>query len=757
MAKAKIQRGSGFRGAVEYDLGASKGASIVGGNMVGTTPKELAAEFGLSRAMRSEVDRPVLHMSISCPPGERLSDEEWRAVSDRFMELMGLAGHQFVGVRHTDRPHDHIHITASRIKLDGSLWHGKWEAFRAIEACQRIEREFGLTLTPGLDDRADAAPEQAPVNRDRKNVTQNEIEQADRTGDAPVRLRLQEILDDVLDGPQTALALMDRLAAAGVSARPNIASTGRLNGFSFELDGIAFKASQLGKSYAWKKMQERGVEYEPERDAEAVRDRANRLTETSSKVTGRELEGVSPEARSIGDGREPDHSSIQRELGSDGGDLPGSDAAVGETDQIGVEADPGRDAEAFQGTSERSEGNSGSDQNNATASENAVISAKKPEPPVLFDDLDPVDVGAAWNDAIERIADLASPEPEFGDQHLSESPRPITKSQKVKLDAWERQHSAIGAPLYRVTLMRATDAGKVGRNLGKGRGPEGSEKFYSAPEIAGLIPFLSGENLRGWNIYITPIDPNMHFIIVDDVTHANLDRLDKEGFTPALVMETSSNSHQALLKTPREKGDQKAANMVVVGLNKDFGDPKFTGAIHPMRLAGFSNKKPGKGSPFTKILRATGELCERTGAFLSKAKRSFLDKVSRRKPDQERTVTALPEPRPIPHLPPPTNAIAKRHDHLRAREVGLAESKGWKIDQSSVDYRVAKQLLIDGYASEDVASALLQRSPDIETRHPKPWKYVSRTVENANSKIEQAKRSSPGEDNPSYGDDGPGF
>ena len=75
------------------------------------------------------------------------------------------------------------------------------------------------------------------------NPTKREIEKADRTGEAPARLRLQ-ILDTALDEPGTIFSFMDRLEAVGVTVRPNGASTGRFNGFAF--DGIPFKGSQPG-------------------------------------------------------------------------------------------------------------------------------------------------------------------------------------------------------------------------------------------------------------------------------------------------------------------------------------------------------------------------------------------------------------------------------------------------------------------------------------------------------------------------------
>ena len=52
--------------------------------------------------------------------------------------------------------------------------------------------------------------------------------------------------------------------------RPNLAKTGRLNGFSFDLDGVSFKASNLGDAYKWSTLQKRGVSYDPARDRAAL-------------------------------------------------------------------------------------------------------------------------------------------------------------------------------------------------------------------------------------------------------------------------------------------------------------------------------------------------------------------------------------------------------------------------------------------------------------------------------------------------------
>ena len=134
--KAKVERGGGFRGALDYALGKGGGnaCEIIGGTMTGQTARDLSTEFGLSRAARPGVAKPVWHTSLSLPPGDHLDSDKWAEVADDFMQGMGLAAHQYVVIRHHDTDLDHIHIVASRIALDGDLYHGAFDAKRAIQS-----------------------------------------------------------------------------------------------------------------------------------------------------------------------------------------------------------------------------------------------------------------------------------------------------------------------------------------------------------------------------------------------------------------------------------------------------------------------------------------------------------------------------------------------------------------------------------------------------------------------------------------------
>ena len=265
--KAKVTRGGGFRGALNYvfdvgrDATGDKRVELIGGTVSGNNPRDLAREFAVTRTLRPDITRPVWHCSLALPKRERLTPDKWNQIASDFIKYMDFPDDTvWVAARHGDTDHDHIHIIASRVSLDGGVWLGQWEARRAIEATQQLEREHGLVLTPGLGE----------ARKEVRSLSSGEINMAINTGDEPPRLKLQRLIDAAAEGNPSAPEFADRLAAAGVSVRANIAKTGTLSGFSFELDGIAFKGSQLGKAYAWAGLQKRGVTYEQTTDREGI-------------------------------------------------------------------------------------------------------------------------------------------------------------------------------------------------------------------------------------------------------------------------------------------------------------------------------------------------------------------------------------------------------------------------------------------------------------------------------------------------------
>lgn len=309
--KAKISRGGGFRGALNYllDVGqkatGDKHAEIVGGNMAGRSGWELSREFGNTRALRPDVKKPVWHASLSLPKGEVLPAEQWAKIASDFVAEMGFSRKTpFVVIRHADTNYDHVHVLLSRIDLDAGLWLGQWEARSAINVSQSLEKQHGLQITPGL----------GAGRADRKRLSAAEINKTVRTGEPAPRTVIQNAIDELLDAgePISATEFAQSLELAGIGVRANLATTGRMNGFSFEYSGVPFKSSQLGKNYSWKRLQDRGVSYEQ------IRDRAG-LERFRAERTAAATEGA-PTA----DGAEP-----YRDRGATPGDSPTGQPGAG--------------------------------------------------------------------------------------------------------------------------------------------------------------------------------------------------------------------------------------------------------------------------------------------------------------------------------------------------------------------------------------------------------------------------------------------
>ena len=334
----KIKRGNGFRGVLEYAFGRDKEHKetpgiLVGGNMTGQYPQSLAAEFAATRNLRPDIKKPVWHNSLRLPTGERLSSAEWVVFADAYMRSMGFSDvHLRCYVLHDDGEGQHIHIIASRVALDNTVFLGKNENLESTRMISALEKTFGLTITKGPEyvDGKIKVP-------DRKAPGKAKIEKALRTGVQPPLLVLQQVLDRALTKRRTMNGFLAFLDAEGVIAIPNLARTGRMNGFSFYLDGPTnLKGSVLGALYSWNNLVKE-IDYEQDRDIEILADAKRRAP---SRIADRKRAGGLPTKTGARDGTTPPH------------DDPDSDKAV--TPAVGDAPADGRVTDGNRATDSKS-------------------------------------------------------------------------------------------------------------------------------------------------------------------------------------------------------------------------------------------------------------------------------------------------------------------------------------------------------------------------------------------------------------------
>ncbi|HAW7366336.1 TPA: relaxase/mobilization nuclease domain-containing protein [Escherichia coli] len=248
----KIKRGKQFTGVVLYSLKSGSHHKItpyvIGGNMTGSTAAELISEFEGTRLLRPDVAKPVWHNSLRLPKGETLSVRQWAAFADDYMARMGFTDtHLRCYIMHDDADGQHIHIIANRINMiGGKLYLGKNENLISTRIISELERVHGLTETTGVT---------GSRRQDKRKPSRNEVKMAERTAAPCPKSQLQALIDNALTHRPDLLTFVRLLEQEGVTCKPNIATTGKMNGFSFQYQGIAFKASQLGKKYGWSSLQ----------------------------------------------------------------------------------------------------------------------------------------------------------------------------------------------------------------------------------------------------------------------------------------------------------------------------------------------------------------------------------------------------------------------------------------------------------------------------------------------------------------------
>ena len=265
-------KGRSFSKLLKY-LFSKDGAVLIGRNMEGTTPQELAAEFRFSQQLNPKVNRVVYHVSLSLPPSEHLENDIWHEIAKKYLQAMGFDMNQYAVVRHSDRDHDHAHIVASRVRLDGTTVSDSWDYRRSEAVIRQLERDYGLRSLHSSHE------------KDNRSPTTGERRLLARTGEESVRVQLQRSLGQATQFSLTMPQLIEYLQQKGISVRVSNHQTDRIKGISYELNGVAFSGTHLGKAYTFVGLQKyRGVNYDSHRDTESIKKLIEQPINSSTEI-----------------------------------------------------------------------------------------------------------------------------------------------------------------------------------------------------------------------------------------------------------------------------------------------------------------------------------------------------------------------------------------------------------------------------------------------------------------------------------------
>lgn len=293
-----------------------------------------------------------------------------------------------------------------------------------------------------------------------------------------------------------------------------------------------------------------------------------------------------------------------------------------------------------------------------------------------------------------------------------------------QLEDFRKYADAVDADRYRVTSIWMSKSGEkrafiVDKNNGISQG-------FTPEEVSGNMYRVLNFAAQGANLYYTPLSKDKHHILIDDMTPENLNRFQQDGFRPAIVIETSPRNYQCVLTIPKLNSDfdREIANSLSAMLNKEYGDPKLSGAIHPHRAPGFQNRKPKHkredGSyPATKLLLAEKRQCKKAFEMTWRIRQELEQQAEERKKRRQRQLAAMPRP-----ATSATQAYYAHYDNIR-------QHFGADMDFSRMDAMIALRMRSNGHSQEAIRQAIFECAPTVREGSAKrrDWQdYATRTA-----------------------------
>ena len=151
---AKIVKGQGFRGVVNYILNQEKKAEILDSDGVMLDdPEAIIESFNFQTELNPRILKPVGHISLnfSAQDKDKLTNDIMGKIARDYMAQMGITDTQYLIARHFDKDHPHIHLVFNRIDNNGNTISDKNDRFRSGKICKELTNKYELYLALGKE------------------------------------------------------------------------------------------------------------------------------------------------------------------------------------------------------------------------------------------------------------------------------------------------------------------------------------------------------------------------------------------------------------------------------------------------------------------------------------------------------------------------------------------------------------------------------------------------------------------------------
>ncbi len=186
----------------------------------------VAAELHRVASLNSRTRKPVCHVSLSFPPGEKPPRDVLASIVLDFAQDFGLWDNGLVAYVHRDKRHEHLHIIANKIDENGkNTFKSSFNYLDMGHFCRKAEHKYGLQKVKQMD------VLKLDGKENRKESHQHE--------------HLRALIDDLLPQSPTLQDLRIGLLKKGYRSLVG-------NGITFihTGSGVKIKGSDLGRGYS---------------------------------------------------------------------------------------------------------------------------------------------------------------------------------------------------------------------------------------------------------------------------------------------------------------------------------------------------------------------------------------------------------------------------------------------------------------------------------------------------------------------------
>ena len=221
----KAQSISHASNAINYAMEKQGAVEISRNNVIGENGKEIAKEFRVFQNLNARCQRNTISfvLSPSIPVGNKLTNQDFKNLSDDFLTRMDLKENQWITFLHCDKDHQHLHIFVNRIDYNGRAYKDHFISKKAQRIAESMAKARGFKT----------AKEVQKVKEQRLGT---------QVKNATIKV-LPQIPRDIFE-------YADLLKNQGIKLHLKQASNGKVVGTKFQIGKESIKGSAVDRSFS---------------------------------------------------------------------------------------------------------------------------------------------------------------------------------------------------------------------------------------------------------------------------------------------------------------------------------------------------------------------------------------------------------------------------------------------------------------------------------------------------------------------------